>query len=73
MSCGPHDGCITCGDTAVSLRVVSVDHDAALADCQDGQGRRECVDVGLVWPVAIGDRVLVHAGAALTRVAETEP
>jgi hydrogenase maturation factor len=72
MSCHPHDGCITCGDTAVSLRVVSVDHDASLAECLDGLGRRERVDVGLVWPVAIGERLLVHAGAALTRLAETD-
>ena len=72
MSCHPHDVCITCGDTAVALRVVSVDHDAELAECVDDAGRRERVDVGLVWPVAAGECVLVHAGAALTRVgAET--
>jgi hydrogenase maturation factor len=73
MSCHPHDGCITCGDTAVALRVVAVDHEAELADCEDADGRRECVDVGLVWPVAAGERVLVHAGAALMRVSEAEP
>jgi hydrogenase maturation factor len=72
MSCHPHDGCITCGDTAVALRVMWVDHDAQLAACEDAEGRREEVDVGLVWPVATGERVLVHAGAALTRVHEAE-
>jgi hydrogenase maturation factor len=72
MSCYPHDGCITCGDTAVALRVVAVDHDAQLAECEDRDGRREQVDVGLVWPVAADERVLVHAGAALTRLTEAE-
>jgi hydrogenase maturation factor len=72
MSCHAHDGCITCGDTAVALRVVAVDHDTQLAECEDAEGRREQVDVGLVWPVGADERVLVHAGAALTRLDEAE-
>jgi hydrogenase maturation factor len=73
VSCQPHDGCITCGDTAVALKIVAVDHDAQLAECEDGEGRREQVDVGLLWPVAADERVLVHAGAALMRLDEAEP
>jgi hydrogenase maturation factor len=72
MSCHPHDRCITCGDTAMELRILAVDHNAQLAECTDDDGRRERVDVGLVWPVVAGERLLVHAGAALIRVGEAD-
>jgi hydrogenase maturation factor len=63
-----HDGCITCGDEAVAMRVVRVDEARGLALCADGEDRRETVEVGLVEPVLPGDGVLVHAGTALTRI-----
>jgi hydrogenase maturation factor len=61
------DGCITCGDHAVELRVVSVDEARGLALCADELGASTEVDVGLVMPVQAGDRLLVHAGAAIGR------
>ena len=61
------DGCITCGDHAVELRVVSADEARGLALCTDDQGGSAEVDVLLVSPVAPGDRLLVHAGTAIAR------
>ena len=62
------DGCITCGDHAVELRVVTVDDARGLAVCADDAGASTEVDVLLVAPVAPGDRVLVHAGTAIAGV-----
>jgi hydrogenase maturation factor len=61
------DGCITCGDHAVDLRVVSVDGARGLAVCADEHGANVEVDVQLVAPVVPGERVLVHAGTAIAR------
>ena len=61
------DGCITCGDHAVELRVVSVDDARGLAVCADRFGASIEVDVLLVAPVDPGDRLLVHAGTAIAR------
>jgi hydrogenase maturation factor len=61
------DGCITCADHAVELRVVSVDHARGLAVCADDTGASIEVDVVLVAPVSPGERVLVHAGTAIAR------
>jgi hydrogenase maturation factor len=62
-------GCITCGDIAVVLTVVGVvGSDAA---CQDEQGQEELVATELVGDVVPGDRVLVHAGVAIERLAPT--
>jgi hypothetical protein len=65
-SCAAEPGCITCGDVAVSLTVLSVD--GADARCQDEQGRAETVAVELVAPIRPGDRLLVHAGVAIERL-----
>ena len=67
MSCD--DGhCITCGDVAVEMTVLEVDAAAELALCEsiDG-GARETVEIGLVSPVRPADRLLVHAGTAITQ------
>ncbi len=67
LTCAADSGCITCGDVALILTVTAVD--GADARCQDERGRAETVAtelVGAVWP---GDRVLVHAGVAIERVA----
>jgi hydrogenase maturation factor len=61
------DGCITCGDHAVELRVVSVDAASGVAVCADEHGASTEVDVLLVAPVAVGEQVLVHAGTAIAR------
>jgi hydrogenase maturation factor len=56
--------CLTCGDVAVGMRVLSIDRSTGLARCEG----EEQVDVALVEPVQEGDAVLVHAGVALVRV-----
>jgi hydrogenase maturation factor len=66
--CSPDGGCITCGDVAVILTVVTVDASDAL--CRDDSGRTETVAVELVGAVVPGDRVLVHAGVALELLPE---
>jgi hydrogenase assembly chaperone HypC/HupF len=62
--CGDH--CITCSDEGVPMRVTSVDADRGLALCEDEGGARSTIEIALVEPVAPGDRLLVHAGVALT-------
>jgi hydrogenase expression/formation protein HypC len=61
------DGCITCGDVAVALTVVDVGTYDAI--CRDDAGRHETVATELVGPLAVGDRVLVHAKVALEQLA----
>jgi hydrogenase maturation factor len=58
--------CITCGDVAVEARVVSLPrpHTALVTLA----GREEEVATELVEPVAVGDRLLCHAGIALERL-----
>ncbi len=63
----PGSSCITCGDVAVPLRVIALDAQRELALCAGESGARETVQTGLVSPVAIGDELLVHAGAAIAR------
>ena len=65
--CSVTDGCITCGDVAVTLTVLDVD--GPDARCRDEQGREEIVATELVGAVAPGDRILVHAGVAIERLA----
>jgi hypothetical protein len=73
-ACGPDDHCITCGDVAIELCVARIDPSTRLAWCSVAapEGRpgaaEEWVDTELVGPVRPGDRVLVHAGVALTRL-----
>lgn len=64
------DSCITCGDVAVPLVVVSVDGPDAL--CKAADGGQERVAVELVGAVDPGDRVLVHAGVAIARLDESD-
>jgi len=61
------DGCITCGDVAVELKVVSIDDARGLAVCADEHGARIEVDVLLVAPVQPGEHLLIHAGTAIAR------
>jgi hypothetical protein len=67
--CHPVEGCITCGDQALELRVLTVDAGRGLAVCADDAGRTEEVDTLLVDPIAPGDRLLVHARTAIARLA----
>jgi hydrogenase maturation factor len=66
--CGS-DHCITCSDEGVEMRVVARQSDG-LAVCIDDGGSRTEVMTDLVAGVTPGDRVLVHAGVALTRLTE---
>jgi hydrogenase maturation factor len=68
VSCDHEIGCITCGDEAVALRVEAIDGTSGLATCSAPDGATETVEVTLVEPVELGDRVLVHAGVALQRL-----
>lgn len=60
------DSCITCGDVAVALEVVSID--GADAVCRANDGGTEVVAIELVGPVLPGDRLLVHAKVALEKL-----
>jgi hydrogenase maturation factor len=66
--CEHSEGCITCGDEAVEMKVLRVDRDRGLALCADPGGGRSSVEIALVLPVAGGDVLLVHAGTALVRL-----
>ena len=63
----PQHGCITCGDEAVPLKVLEV-HVTGLALCENYEGERTEIEVGLVDPVEPGDAVLAHAGTAIARL-----
>jgi hydrogenase maturation factor len=64
-ACDHLTGCITCGDEAVSMKVLKVDEARQLALCADSENRKETVEIALVAPVAPGDELLVHAGTAI--------
>jgi hydrogenase expression/formation protein HypC len=69
-SCDSEGRCITCGDVAVPMSVVRLEPGSGLALCADADGASSEVQVELVAPLEPGDLVLVHAGVALTRLAE---
>ncbi len=54
------------------MTVHRVDAGRGLALCAGEQGTRTTVEIGLVAPVGPGDRLLVHAGTALTRLAPAD-
>jgi hydrogenase expression/formation protein HypC len=59
--------CITCGDTAVAARVVSVEEREAVVAVGDATER---VALDLVPDAQPGDHVLCHAGIALELLEE---
>ena len=65
MTCEHDVGCITCGDTAVELRVDRIDAATGLARCLDEAGQAQIVETALVGALKAGDAVLVHAGTAI--------
>jgi hydrogenase maturation factor len=65
--CGDH--CITCSDEGIEMQVERIDDARGLALCSAGDGSRSTVEIALV-SVQPGDRVLVHAGVALTELSE---
>jgi hydrogenase maturation factor len=64
-ACGDH--CITCSDEGIPMRVERIDDTRGLALCSAEDGSKSTVEVALV-DVRPGDRVLVHAGVALTEL-----
>lgn len=65
-----HDGCITCSDAGIPVRVVLVEGDDAL--CEDAEGSRAWIAVELVSPVRAGEVLLAHGGVAIGRLAAQE-
>ena len=65
-----HDGCVTCSDAGIPVRVISVEGDDAL--CEDAAGSRAWIAVELVMPVQPGEVLLTHGGVAIGRVAAQE-
>ncbi len=63
--CDSNDGCVTCGDVAVPMRILDLDARRGLALCATERDQRETVEIALVAPVAVGDELLVHAGTAI--------
>jgi hydrogenase maturation factor len=61
-----HDGCVTCSDAGIPVRVVSVEGDDAL--CEDAAGNRAEIAVELVAPVGVGEVLLTHGGVAIGKV-----
>ena len=62
-----HDGCLTCSDAGIPVRVISVEGDDAL--CEDAADNRARIAVDLVAPVRAGEILLTHGGVAIGRVA----
>lgn len=60
--------CITCADEGREGRVIALLADGFASVAVDGAVEQIAMD--LLAEVAIGDRVLVHAGVALTRLSE---
>ena len=63
-----HDGCITCSDVGIPVRMISVKGDDAL--CEDGAGNRAEIAVELVAPARAGEVLLTHGGVAIGKVVE---
>jgi hydrogenase expression/formation protein HypC len=60
------DGCVTCGDLAVPVRVLRVADGQAL--CEDRLGNQAIVALDFVPDTTPGDVLLVHLGVALTKI-----
>ena len=65
-----HDGCVTCSDAGIPVRVISLQgHDAL---CEDAAGNRTKIAVELVEPVEAGEVLLTHGGVAIGRGSSQE-
>jgi hydrogenase maturation factor len=67
--CDASTGCITCADEGIEMQVIAIGGADGLMACADADGGTSEVDITLVEPVEPGDRVLVHAGVAIARLA----
>lgn len=66
-----HDGCITCSDAGIPVRVVSIEADDAL--CEDADGNQAWIAVELVSPVLAGEVLLTHGGVAIGKIGDPAP
>jgi len=64
------DGCVTCGDVAVPVRVLRAE--GTTAEVMDRLGRRAEVATDFVPDAGRGDILLVHLGVAIGRVESTD-
>lgn len=62
------DGCTTCGDLAVPVRIVELTGSDALVE--DRVGQRAMVAIDLFPEAKAGDALLVHLGVAISRLEE---
>lgn len=60
------DGCTTCGDVAVPVRVIRMSETKAV--CEDRTGRRAEVLIDFAPDASVGDILLVHMGVAIANV-----
>ncbi len=60
------DGCTTCGDVAVPVRVVALVGSDALVEDRLGQQARVAVD--FLPDLEVGDALLVHMGVAIAKL-----
>lgn len=61
------DGCTTCGDVGIPVRVVRMlDDQRAL--CEDRTGRQAEIAVDFAPEATPGDVVMVHMGVAIARI-----
>ena len=58
-------GCLTCTDAGIPVRVLALEGDDAC--CEDAAGNRALIAMELVAPVQPGEVVLVHGGVAIGR------
>jgi hydrogenase maturation factor len=57
--------CITCSDQGTPVVVTELDAASGIAQCVAADGSSIEADVTLVDPVAVGTRLVVHAGTAI--------
>ena len=61
------DGCTTCGDVAVPVRVLRIESEGT-ALCEDRTGRRATIHTEFTPDAATGDVLMVHMGVAIARI-----
>ncbi|MBE3593712.1 MAG: HypC/HybG/HupF family hydrogenase formation chaperone [Candidatus Carbobacillus altaicus] len=64
------DGCLTCGNVAVPVRVLKVQGN--VAEVEDRLGERTTVALDFVPDARVGEMLLIHLGIALGRAQEVE-
>ncbi len=66
------DGCTTCGDVAVPVRVVALG-EGGFACVEDQAGQRADVAIAFTPDARPGDVLLVHMGVAIAHVSNGPP